>query len=119
MPRCILALVLAAAVAPVSQEKPPCLFNGAINDVKVKSFEGRIAHGSGPSDLFLIIDYSGSLWMMYLTGVTNVPGSTRMKLVMKRHDGETSVEHFAGSGLQNMFNNPKDPRIFGFIEAFS
>lgn len=95
----------------------PCLFNGTVNGVKVKSFECSIVHGAGPSYLLLSLDFGGNLWMMDLSGVAKKTGNADFVLVAKKHDGKKFSEHYSGKVSHNVFQNPKAPVQFGIFNS--
>ncbi len=105
------------ASAGFTQAKQPCLFNGTIDNVKVKSFKCEIVHGAGPSYLLIQMNFRGSYWMMDLTGVTKNPGTSNMLLVLKRHDGKKFAESYTGKTTQNLQASPKFPTLLGFFKS--
>lgn len=100
-----------------TQAKQPCLFNGTIDNVKVKSFKCEIVHDAGPSYLLIQMDFRGSYWMMDLTGVPKSPGRANMLLVLKRHDGKKFAESYTGETTQNLKASPKFPTLLGFFKS--
>jgi len=95
----------------------PCLFNGMINGIPVKSFEGEVVHDADPRYIILKLKIDDDYWMMDLTGITNTPGTHAYTLVLKKHDGNTFVEHYSGETTQQVFLNKKMPNIFGFFKS--
>ncbi len=112
----LLALAATADVAD-AQRKSPCLFDGTVNGVKVRSFEGSIDHRAGPSYLVLSLKINNMFWMMDLTGVTKKPGRADFTLVLKKHDGRKFSEHYSASGSHNVIQNKKVPSQFGIFNA--
>ncbi|MBP7739034.1 MAG: hypothetical protein KA369_23890 [Spirochaetes bacterium] len=100
-----------------SQAKQPCLFNGTVDNVKVKSIKCEIVHNAGPAYLLIQMDFKGSFWMMDLTGVTRSPGKANMLLVLKRHDGKKFAESYTGETTQNLKASPKFPTLLGFFKS--
>ncbi len=99
----------------LTKAKQPCMFNGTINYVKVKSFKCSIIHNAGPSYLLLELDFNGNLWMMDLSGVTKNPGKTNFNLVLKKHDGKKFSESYSGKTEQNLKASQKFPNLLGFF----
>ena len=112
----ILCALLLSAPA-VSQAKQPCMFNGTINNVKVKSFQCDIVHGAGPSYLLIKLDFGGSYWMMDLTGVTKKAGKANFNVVLKKHDGKKFSESYSGQTVQVPKGNPNYPNLLGFFKS--
>ena len=100
-----------------TQAKQPCLFNGTVDNVKVKSFKCEIVHGAGPAYLLIQMDFRGSYWMMDLTGVPKSPGKANMLLVLKRHDGKKFAESYTGETTQDLKASPKFPTLLGFFKS--
>jgi hypothetical protein len=100
-----------------TQAKQPCLFNGTVDNVKVKSIKCEIVHNAGPAYLLIQMDFKGSFWMMDLTGVTKNPGKANMLLVLKRHDGKKFAESYTGETTQNLQASPKFPTLLGFFKS--
>jgi len=103
--------------AGYTQAKQPCMFNGTVNNAKVKSFKCEIVHDGGPSYLLIQLDFNGSLWMMDLTGVTNKPGKQSMLLVLKRHDGKKFSESYSGETAQELKASGRFPNLLGFFKS--
>lgn len=99
------------------QAKQPCMFNGTINNVKVKSFQCDIVHGAGPSYLLVRLDFGGNYWMMDLTGVTKKAGKTDFAVVLKKHDGKKFSESYSGNTVQILKASPKFPNLLGFFNS--
>jgi hypothetical protein len=95
----------------------PCLFNGSINGILVKSFEGEVVADADPRYIVLKLKIQDDFWMMDLTGITRTPGKTTFTLVLKKHDGKTFSEHYSGETTQTLFPNPKAPHIIGFFKS--
>jgi hypothetical protein len=95
----------------------PCLFNGTIDGIPVKSFEGEVVHDAEPRYIILKLKIDDDFWMMDLTGITNTPGTYTYTLVLKKHDGNAFVEHYSGETTQQVFLNKKMPNIFGFFKS--
>jgi hypothetical protein len=100
-----------------TQAKQPCIFNGTINNVKVKSFKCDIVHDAGPSYLLIRLDFNGNYWMMDLSGVTKNQGKTNLNLVLKKHDGKNFSESYSGQTDQNLKASPKFPNLLGFFKS--
>lgn len=100
-----------------TQAKQPCMFNGTVNNTKVKSFKCEIVRDAGPPYLLIQLDFSGSLWMMDLTGVTGKPGKRSMLLVLKRHDGRKFAESYSGETVQDLKASAKFPSLLGFFKS--
>jgi hypothetical protein len=100
-----------------AQKKSPCLFDGTVNGVKVRSFEGQIDHSAGPAYLILSLKIGGDFWMMDLTGVNKKPGNAPFALVLKKHDGKKFSEHYSGQAAQNVIQNKKIPVQFGIFNS--
>jgi hypothetical protein len=100
-----------------TQAKQPCLFNGTIDNVKVKSIKCDIVRDAGPSYLLIRLDFKGSYWMMDLTGVTKNPGKRNFNIVLKKHDGKKFSESYSGQTVQDLKASRKFPNLLGFFKS--
>ncbi len=108
-------LFMSTGEARAAKKLQPCLFNGTVDGVQVKSFEGEILHNAGPSYLTLSLKINDVYWMMDLTGVAKKPGKTLLLLVLKKHDGRTFTESYSAEAEQQVFQNPRAPVQFGIF----
>jgi hypothetical protein len=112
---CLCALTL--SIKSFSQAKQPCMFNGTINNIKVKSFKCDIVQDSGPSYLLIRMDFNGNYWMMDLSGVTKNPGKTNFNIILKKHDGKNFSESYSGQTTQDLKASQKFPNLLGFFKS--
>jgi hypothetical protein len=108
---------LSAETSQTAKKLQPCIFNGTVDGVQVKSFEGDILHNAGPSYLTLSLKINDVYWMMDLTGVTKKPGKTKLLLILKKHDGKKFSESYSAEAEQQIFQNPKVPVQFGIFKS--
>ncbi|NMC04710.1 MAG: hypothetical protein GYA24_05830 [Candidatus Lokiarchaeota archaeon] len=95
----------------------PALFNGTINGIPVRSFEGDVVVDATPRYLLLKLKIDDAYWMMDLTEATNTQGSQKFTIVLKKHDGNSFSEHYSGETTQQVFMNKQVPTMFGFFKA--
>jgi hypothetical protein len=65
----------------------------AVNGTPTKSFEGTVVHDATPRYIIL-----------------------KLK-IYDEHDGKAFTEHYSGETTQQVFPNPKIPKIFGFFKS--
>ncbi|MEX2683101.1 MAG: hypothetical protein Q6373_016040 [Candidatus Sigynarchaeota archaeon] len=95
----------------------PALFNGTVNGIPVRSFEGDVVVDATPKYLLLKLRIKDDYWMMDVTEATNTQGAQKFTVVLKKHDGKTFSEHYSGETTQQVFMNKQVPTMFGFFKA--
>jgi hypothetical protein len=95
----------------------PALFNGTINGIPVKSFEGDVVVDATPKYVLLKLKIKDDYWMMDVTEATNTQGTQKFTVVLKKHDGKTFSEHYSGETTQQVIMNKQVPTMFGFFKA--